>query len=625
MVAVLTSFTILLTMVLGSLAYAGASTRASRYQQDVDLALAAAESGLNDLTSHLRLDPSYLDNVADKADDAGGYCKHGAVGNSTSVSEAGARDYFTDSCNWGSLSGPRWKRIGNDTSRTQQQYHITILHYYALPGAVDVVSTGRSGNTYRSLRAKISLDTTPLYLYFSDYELGDPTDVNNYPNPTNTYTGAALTSEECGGLWPGDSPALGYAWQNLDNTTANNIPPRRYTYQGMVRPCLQASFGSWDKLKGRIHSNDLIRANGAMFNGPFTTANPLCTANGGVLNKDDCIEGTANWMTTEVSYSGHKEMPGIGDTKQAAADGIGCSYQGATRIILGRPNANQMTVWSPWTTTTSPGCGQLPDLALESGAVVDMPTDPNDALVFVGSLDSGAAEPLTAGSLGGLDGRKLPLGTYDGSALSVTSNYTIEAAVDQERKMNTYGNVYVEGEFSGQLTVAAEENIIITGDLVAKDRATDLLGLIASGAVEVMNPVLREYKGVEVPGGGVQKSVGTNLKDLAAGWPSEYFGGPLVLRVEAAIQAQSGGFRLQNWQLGGKRGTLQVFGSIAQEFRGVVGVEDTNHVLQAGYEKTYEYNPLLTEGQPLLFSPVSGASWNTWWVEKYNTPEATKK
>jgi hypothetical protein len=55
-------------MVLGSLAFMSNSIKFSRHQQDTDLALAAAQSGLNDLLAQFRGDPAYLDGIADPSD-----------------------------------------------------------------------------------------------------------------------------------------------------------------------------------------------------------------------------------------------------------------------------------------------------------------------------------------------------------------------------------------------------------------------------------------------------------------------------------------------------------------------------------------------------------------------------
>jgi Tfp pilus assembly protein PilX len=48
-VATIGSFTIVMIVALGSLAFVSNSTKYSRFEQDVDLALAAAEAGIADL------------------------------------------------------------------------------------------------------------------------------------------------------------------------------------------------------------------------------------------------------------------------------------------------------------------------------------------------------------------------------------------------------------------------------------------------------------------------------------------------------------------------------------------------------------------------------------------------
>ena len=51
------------------------------------------------------------------------------------------------------------------------------------------------------------------------------------------------------------------------------------------------------------------------------------------------------------------------------------------------------------------------------------------------------------------------------------------------------GDVYVKGDMKGQMSIAAENYIYVTGDIKYVDKQSDMLGLIGTGAIYVWNPV----------------------------------------------------------------------------------------------------------------------------------------
>jgi hypothetical protein len=112
---------------------------------------------------------------------------------------------------------------------------------------------------------------------------------------------------------------------------------------------------------------------------------------------------------------------------------------------------------------------------------------------------------------------------------------------------------------------------------------------------------------------------------------NSYDGDVDTFSIHAALYAASAGFGLQNWNLpvstnGKGLGTLYVYGSIAQRFRGIVGeYDDKGKVLTSGYRKHYEYNESLAQDSPLLFSPITNASWVIGWMESAGSPTGTKK
>ena len=99
---------------------------------------------------------------------------------------------------------------------------------------------------------------------------------------------------------------------------------------------------------------------------------------------------------------------------------------------------------------------------------------------------------MSAGSpvhrcLSGEIGDGLPLGTYTGSS---TTAHTYDLTMLQNDQFCGQGNMYIEGTVKGRVTMASENSIIVTGDLVLADgiNGTDLVGLVAGNSLNVFHP-----------------------------------------------------------------------------------------------------------------------------------------
>lgn len=191
--------------------------------------------------------------------------------------------------------------------------------------------------------------------------------------------------------------------------------------------------------------------------------------------------------------------------------------------------------------------------------------------------------------------------------ISISGNYEIELSrIDEATGLPMYGYLsyrkpgkswtdvdldsfngifYVNGGFSvsgvldGELTLATNGSVIITDDVTyrASDEngplpdCDDLLGIVA----------------------------GT---DITVEW-NEATSDDCV--IHAALMALDNSFRVENWNVGDPRGTLTVWGSIIQSFRGSVGTgyidEDGSLVVVTGYEKDYHYDLRLQDNLPPAF------------------------
>lgn len=310
--------------------------------------------------------------------------------------------------------------------------------------------------------------------------------------------------------------------------------------------CVEIHFFSRDRIRGPLHTNDALLISGnPRFEGETTTSwnNPSGRRWRG--------NGVPAWARNgDPAYGPPLRMPPNNTALKAEADhalgGEGCLYAGPTRVTL-KPTGT-MDVASPFTP---------PGAACRSGTNLALP---RNGVLYVENLRP--ANP-SAGC------RSHPLG------------YPI--ANDRTSYSCSAGDVFVSGTLDGQLTIAAENNVVVTGDLVYEDggRDDDLLGLIANNHVQIYHPVHR--------------SSGANLAPLGD------------LDIHAAILSVQHSFIVQNYQYGRPLGRLSVLGAIGQQFRGPVGTFSGNQAA-SGYEKDYVYDQRLRYlSPPKYLDPVQSA------------------
>jgi Tfp pilus assembly protein PilX len=151
------------------------------------------------------------------------------------------------------------------------------------------------------------------------------------------------------------------------------------------------------------------------------------------------------------------------------------------------------------------------------------------------------------------------------------------------------GNVYVQGTYTGSLTIAAENDVIIRDDLCRGNCGTPtgsgMLGLIANNFVRVYHP--RPDQDDENDCG---DSTGEErLEDL---------------NIDAALLAIKHSFIVDHYNCGKGLGNLNVEGAIAQKFRGAVGTTGGT-----GYIKNYVYDNRLRYLEPPYFIEPTGTAW----------------
>jgi hypothetical protein len=156
------------------------------------------------------------------------------------------------------------------------------------------------------------------------------------------------------------------------------------------------------------------------------------------------------------------------------------------------------------------------------------------------------------------------------------------------------GDVYVSGNVSTDLTIAADNDVIIDGDVTHGPGVE--LGLIANNFVRVYHPIDRS------------KSCGSSLANASSSPEDPTHGSMTNPTIDAAILAINHSFIVDNWACGTSLGTLSVSGAIAQEYRGTVGTHSGSTVV-SGYSKGYSYDYELRYHQPPFFLDPVQAGW----------------
>ncbi len=178
---------------------------------------------------------------------------------------------------------------------------------------------------------------------------------------------------------------------------------------------------------------------------------------------------------------------------------------------------------------------------------------------------------------------------------TATSSVAFNADGPEEaRSEKGCGNVYVRGTYSRPLTIAAQEDLIIdgsiyptsvAGSLGSEPTGTAVLGLIAGHYVRIYHPVGTTYP--ELGQGRCNESdvfnratklceytnreLTCDAPNLSASEDPNGWGAQADIWIYAAILAADHSFVVDNWACGSELGDLNVYGSIAANYRGIVG------------------------------------------------------
>jgi len=524
MIMVMASITVLSLLVTAALGYALQAQPQARRDQDWNAALAAAQAGVDDYVARLNQNDSYYTSV-----------------DCTNIALQGPKT-GTNTCGWTSATAPGWQNVVPHNA-TQGTFHYDVdITTLASQGTVRVTSTGKMRSATRTIQVLVSRGGSTQFLYYTDFEDADPT------NPV-AYGGTPGNGQTvCGSAGP---TTASYFWQGGRPLGGS--------------PCAEITFVGRDVLDGKAHFNDTpMVSNGATtFSKGFETSDPACktavSADDYALCWRDGGGGGPNFNGNPPSYAAQLYLP---DNSASFSTYPGCSYTGDTRIKFNSDGT--MTVWSKGSAgmaSVGAGCGTPSGFAGGGSQTVTVPTDQT---IYVAN---GATQSrCTTGQVG------------DGIPLAGDVNMT------QSTFYCGQGNIYIEGTLKGRVTVAAQNNVIVTGDLLLSSTTSgsaptgnDMLGLVASNSVVNYHPV---------------DNNGNNLTSISDRW------------IYASIQTLQHSFWVQSYNQGSSLGTLHVRGSIAQRWRGAVGTSGGT-----GYIKDYSYDSRLTFAAPPYFPQWTNAVW----------------
>jgi Tfp pilus assembly protein PilE len=332
-----------------------------------------------------------------------------------------------------------------------------------------------------------------------------------------------------------------------------NYYPKRVSL-GINKECTTIEFADGDTVEGPMHTDDATDICAPAYFGR-KEHNPPDTVQINNETYSTCGNPNGTFYTATGKYEkGEELLTPEGDTTLGTyvKEG-GDEFTGATHIVLNGA-LNTMTV-----TTRSPVTEKM-----ETKQWVW----PTNGLIYVRASEN-KATPCT----------------YAYNDKTEETDNATEVA-----KEEYCGNVYVSGTYSKPITIAAEEDLIINGNIYPtsvktlgeEPTGTDTLGLIAGHYVRVYHPVTNTNCGKAENG----------AESLKSPW------------IYAAILSTNHSFAVDNFECGNPLGNLNVYGAIAQRFRGIVGI-----VEGSGYIKNYKYDERLAVDEPPYFLNPINAGW----------------
>lgn len=544
MIAVMGVLFVVGILSVAAIAAANGDIHLSRSDQNDKQAYAAAEAGIDDYLAHLGQDPDYWTRCAGEAAPARPLGAGNAVNQQFTGTPPATRK-------WRDVPGADSRysiELVPAPGKTACDVNDPIGSMIDGDGNFRIRSTGEVTGTRNKKAVVASFRRSGFldYIYFTDLENKDPTYLDlTVPYPTQS-TDASGTPDGGSDLrtWAGDKCERHWSGTQAQPGQGRGVTPApTWTgkivgapppYDGVLTlgtnfACGEITFADADAVKGPFHSNDDIQVNGTPEFGRSSKKDRVEVS--GNVNSTGWRPTTANpvFNTPSGKLTTRARTLKLPPTNAAlkARAAAGYLYSGPTTIKL---NGATMDVTTGGATTNN--------VALPPNGVIYIR---NTACAFgYKPGDTGSDEPGC-------------------------------------------GLVHVSGTYSKDLTISAEDDVIVDDNLTRVTGTNSVLGLIADKFIRVRHLVDRGASG---------------CPNVAGGYVSN-------IKIEAAILSLKHSFTVDNFDCGATLGTLTVNGVIAQKHRGIVATGAPDH----GYVKDYNYDDRLKYRSPPYFLDPVQAAW----------------
>jgi hypothetical protein len=469
----------------------------------------------------------------------------------------------------------------------------------------------------------------------------------------------------------GQTPAGGIAPTAATDVRVNHSTTGSYTTYTANHIC---TYTKWqgDNFNGPVHTNDVFfMAAPTTFNGLVTVSNdgyvspqssvynsayvssssPTCGTGIPTPSSANNYDQGGLWVDTGLAVSGTAtdtgqtfpqgiecvppiSLPTANSALAQQAKASGCTYQGLTYFYFN--SSGTIDVYSP---STPSGTAGLAGACPVSGVFTPSSNPSFNGVIYVQNLAnstsctlSTAAHNTASGTVTNLGSiiQDNDMGQLENEDLGQTAPYGAKGVNPNAYDCHN-GDAFVGGNLNGQITVGTDNNVVVYQNLeYADDTGTtvnansgNVLGLEPKGSVQIYNPVSCPNWSTTNVASGADGNASTSTYPFSACYgattvpsnensllpatsPCPAMSACETLYIQAAILCFNGEFTAENWSYGPHIGTITVTGSVSQRYRGRLAGTSNN----AGYAKSYGYDPRLAYITPPEFLPPGIFAWN---------------
>jgi hypothetical protein len=528
-----------------------------------------------------------------------------------------------------------WATVPGSSSTATFRYEVDNS-LYGSGGLLRLRSTGRYGAFTKTIVASIQQQGFINYLYFTNYETQDPQitgtsascDLYLWATPTRSTASCPTiqfgpqdvlkgpvrsndTVTVCGAVFNG-AVTSSNPGSSIIATPAGCTSTASYAFTPTYAPVLSMPATN-TSMKAQTYS-DTATNPGCLYTGPtkitlnasgtMTVVSPWTkftrVTSGGTSGTNPAVCGTLGGLHSTTGSTVTVPSNNLVYVQGVPTSTTDANYTPASATTTSTSSSTCSSFqYGAGSCTTSSGATCTSSLYSAGSCVVLTSTTTG---VANGAVPSSVTQPTwnsgTTYTCTGSNASTLATSTSSGSAgwIFTDSSGTVRFPLATESPASNWrnggawdtttpaygcrnGDAFVSGTLSGKLTIASDNYVYATGDVLYKDPTSDVLGLVGNNGVLVWNPM----------------SGGTPLLTAAN------------REIDAAILSPAHTFQVQNYDVGPYRGVLTINGSIAQKYRGPVATT-SGTTTATGYSKSYGYDArFVTVTPPYYLKPTSAS------------------